>query len=276
MKACLKTQYQFVEALYGELPSARQEEFERHLGSCPACQAQFSSLRATLDFMGRRERSEPDAALWSDFPRQIQQRTAESESRLGARVLSFWRRTSPAAVPSAGTLPKWAWRAAAVLALLAIGILIGRLSWSPPEVQQAEAPPIPALGAEEPPIDQRVSSYMERSKVLLLGIVNIDPSDNGAEALDLQPQKRVSRQLVEEAPGLKQELARSNQDRLLELVSELEMILLQIANLEAQQDLEGVEVIRDGVQRRGLLLRIQLEKSKKPSPKTGPQRRRDI
>ncbi len=276
MKDCQKVQDQFVEALYDDLPPDRQDEFERHLESCPDCQAQFRSYRATLDLMKQRELPQPDAAFWTDFSRQVRLRTADSESRWGARIFRLRRRTSPAAAPPAGTLPQWAWRAAAVVSLLAVGIFIGRLSWTPADLRQVEVQPVPAVGDQKLQVEQRVSRYMERSKALLLGIVNIDPSDNGAEALDLRPQKLVSRQLVEEAPGLKQELARSKDERLLELVSELEMILLQIANLEAEQDLEGVEVIADGVQRRGLLLRIQLEKSKKPSPKTALQSRREI
>jgi hypothetical protein len=48
------------------------------------------------------------------------------------------------------------------------------------------------------------------------------------------------------------------QRRLRELVADLETVLLQIANLESGNDLEAVEFVKQGVENRGLLLKINL------------------
>ena len=58
---------------------------------------------------------------------------------------------------------------------------------------------------------------------------------------------------------LKDDLTDANRRKLYQLVSDLEVILLQIANLESQNDLPAVEMIRSGVDRRGILLKINLE-----------------
>ena len=42
------------------------------------------------------------------------------------------------------------------------------------------------------------------------------------------------------------------------LVEELETILIEIANLEEQEDLPDIELIRDGVDRKGILLKINI------------------
>jgi hypothetical protein len=45
---------------------------------------------------------------------------------------------------------------------------------------------------------------------------------------------------------------------MLQLMNQLELILLQIANLEAEHDLSAVELVRDGIARDGLLLKINI------------------
>jgi hypothetical protein len=79
--------------------------------------------------------------------------------------------------------------------------------------------------------------------------------------------------LVREANYLKNELAESDQERLESLIANLEIILLQIANLESENDLVGIELVKDGIDRQGILMEINLTDlrlSKQPSrkPKT--------
>ena len=64
---------------------------------------------------------------------------------------------------------------------------------------------------------------------------------------------------VKEAAFLKTELTSPDQQRLHNLIADLEVILLQIANLESQIDVDGIEMVKSGVDRRGILLKINLE-----------------
>lgn len=104
----------------------------------------------------------------------------------------------------------------------------------------------------------QAADFIDRSQVLLLGLVNYDPATQDAYAFDLAGKKAYSRDLVNQAPAVLQSLDKPGQRRLRELVSELEVILMQIANLESGQDLEGVELIKQGVDRRGLFLKIDV------------------
>ena len=47
-------------------------------------------------------------------------------------------------------------------------------------------------------------------------------------------------------------------ERVKQLVEELELILLEIANLEEEQDIENIELIKSGIDRKALLLKIYL------------------
>jgi hypothetical protein len=71
-------------------------------------------------------------------------------------------------------------------------------------------------------------------------------------------QKQVSRELIQEASFLKKELAQSDRERLESLIASLEIILLQIANLESENDLDAIDLVRDGINRRGLMMEINL------------------
>ena len=57
------------------------------------------------------------------------------------------------------------------------------------------------------------------------------------------------------------------------LIDDLEVILLQIANLEAEHDVPAIELVRSGVDRRGILLKIQVEQMRRtpaPEPRMPP------
>jgi len=112
---------------------------------------------------------------------------------------------------------------------------------------------------------QRTQNYIERSKTMLLAIVNFDQENDDPFTLGLPYQRQVSQELVQEAAWIKSGLADSRERRLQELVTDLEVILLQIANLEAESDLEAIELVKDGVENRGILLKINLADMRRSS-----------
>jgi hypothetical protein len=275
VKACEHIREQFGEALYGELDAARQLLVDRHLAGCRDCAAHLAALRATLDVMSQRRRAQPDSDFWDRFAGRLDARVAADaadaanaagdalRSRVGSSPLSF-RRWS-------GRGGRWAWQAAAAaLALVAVGIVLGRLSVSPAPEEVVTVPEAAASGPsaapEAAPLRLRVDRYMQRSQTLLLGVVNLDADADGAASLDFAPYRRVSQELIGQAPLLERELSDAGERRLAELVAELELILLQIASLEARQDLEGVDVIREGIDRQALLFRIHLESARTRGP----------
>jgi hypothetical protein len=97
--------------------------------------------------------------------------------------------------------------------------------------------------------------------VLILAVVNADPRTEDPFGLNLPLQKKTSEALVMEAAALKKELGGSDR-RLERLLSDLEMILLQIANLKPEPDSGDIEVIRAGVESRDILFKIKLNEAR--------------
>ena len=244
---CRTSKDRMIEALYGELDPTEKERFDNHLRSCPECASEYSVMGATLRLMDKRERPDPGPEFWDGYWDRLSRRMlweATAEGRrpsLGARFVQIFSR-----------LPRWSYQAAGAVALLLVGILIGSRLINP-------TPPLSTRVVGDSGVVQ-AENYIERSKVLLLGLVNYDAATEDAYAFDLGRKKAMSRELAAEAPAIRGALNERGQKRLRGLVSELEVIMMQIANLGSGQDVEGVELIKQGVDRRGIFLKIDLDR----------------
>lgn len=254
MSDCKKCQALFADALYEELNAEQRHFFKDHIQVCEKCKSEFAEMTSTLRIMNKRIRPEPGQAFWDNYENKLAKRMQE-EKTLEAKSESRWRRF----IRTLNLAPKWAYQTTAALLLIILGIYIGRMMYSPSasEIQQARQL-AGFVSQPEPGIEliSRTQNYIEHSKLILLTMTNFDPETEDPYALNLPYQQQVSRELVHEASFLKKELADSDQRRLQNLITDLEVILLQIANLESEHDLEAVELFREGVNIQGILLRI--------------------
>ncbi len=246
MKPCKQVRRSFIEALYDELDPAAKEHFRAHMRSCIQCRKAFRKMKRAMGVMSQRVRVEPDQQFWDGYYDRLEKRM-QQEKRIAAPQ---WTR--------------WAYRAAAVILLIGIGVILGRLDRTPFE-------PVVHIKPDAPPVvqaklEQRTQDFLGRSEVLLLGLVNFNAESDDAGAVDITRQKALSQDLIQEASFLKRELSDSNDGRLEKLVGDLELILMQIANLEEKEDLPEIELVKNGVDRKGLLLKINLEQMRKEKP----------
>ena len=247
---CRTSKDRMIEALYGELGPSEKERFDEHMRSCQECASEYSVLGATLRLMDKRERPDPGPEFWDGYWDRLSRRKVWEEAGEAPRTSLVAR-----LVRALSGIPRWSYQAAGAAALLLVGILIG---------SRVVAPPAPVStatrGAMESGAVVQAQNYIERSKILLLGLVNYDAAKEDAYAFDLGGKKTVSRELAAEAPAIRGALNARGQKRLRDLVSDLEVIMMQIANLGSGQDVEGVELIKQGVDRRGLFLKIDLDR----------------
>jgi hypothetical protein len=261
-----------IEALYGELDPADKKAFEAHLGACPDCASEYSLLGATLSLMDKRERPDPGQEFWDGYwDRLSRRRTWEAA---GEDVRPSW---TVRLVRAFSRLPRWSYQAAGAAALLLVGVLIGSRLVAPPPAGTG-----PNLAAVAPAAPSgavvQAENFIARSQVLLLGLVNYDPATEDAYAFDMDRKRTLSRELAAEAPALRGALNERGQQRLRELVSELEVIMMQIANLGSGQEAEGIELIKQGVDNRSIFLKIDLDRMARDArgrtPKTEPLKKR--
>ena len=252
MKRCRFWQNRIPEAIYGDLDAKTRAKLDRHLAGCEGCAGIYRGIAATVRKFEARPAPDREPRYWDHYWDRLERRMArETEEPAGAR-----RRAFP-------VLP-WAYGAAGALALVTLGIFIGRTYFrpgvDPAGLTRAAIPgeqPVLETGAAAPLLADRASQYLKRSRVLLLAVVNSDPRAEGAFGLNLPLQKKTSEKLAREAAVLRKELGSSDR-RLERLISDLEMILLQIANLKSDSGISAVEIIKAGVESRDILFKINL------------------
>ena len=257
MISCPRSKDLMMEALYGELGPAEEEAFDAHLRACPDCAAEYSVLGATLRVMDERRRPDPGPAFWDGYwDRLAAKMNGKAAGTAGRAPLSLRLRRAFEG------LPRWSYQAAAGTALIVLGVLIGRAFFGrtgrTPSLPGATAASTATAVSDDPAL--RARRYVERSQVLLLGLVNYDPKTQDVYGFDLAGKKAASRGLAEEAADIRASLKDPRQKKLKELVSELEVILMQIANLDAGNDVDGVELVKQGVRDKGIFLRIDLSR----------------
>ena len=260
--------------LFADLDPEKQARLEAELLASENAAETLRALQATLRLMAERQRPEPPPGFFDGY----QDRLAACLARLEREAASPRRKDRAGREPSQAR--RLALRTSAVALFMVVGVGIGwlffgdrtpqsegRLSGDVPLAEQPAATPLheePApVVLEEPAmqpasLDVRTDRYLNRSKVLLLGLVNLEPGQTDSVALGLPHKQAVARELVDESAVLRGDLADANQAALRDLVEDLEVILLQIANLEAGQDLPAIELVQRGVDRRAILLKINL------------------
>ena len=268
MTECQVCQTLLPDVLYGQLNEDKRNSFESHLGQCEECRREYAQLLACRTELEKRERPEPNPAFWEGYWDRLENRMHREKvlyHEAGSKSPRFnWFRFR---------LPRWAFQAAGAAFLVVVGIVIGRVVLAP------SAPGVPSTTTAQTQISNdmalelasRTESYVTRSNLVLMAIVNFDADSEDPYVLDLPHKQEMSRALVQEAAWLKQGLDSAHERRLQELVSDLEAVLLQIANLEADGEVSAIELVQTGVQGRGIFLKMHLAEVNRPWEQLLPQ-----
>ncbi|TAK53967.1 MAG: zf-HC2 domain-containing protein [Bacteroidetes bacterium] len=292
MRNCKEYQELFVEAYYDELPADEMQELMEHLASCSVCSSEFKKLETTLHVMNKRERVEPDEAYWKQYWNTLS--TSLENARTGKQPSQQQYNIRFASLPgwaygvaamlliAVGLyLGKFLYSpepAEHQQEIVSNDTVLNEQQRTKNEVQSTEVQPpisqqdqgqtLPEHSAARTTtsntkrvtpiinvVDKEARSYLNRSKIMLLGLVNSDEED----PLSLSRQQEVSRSLLQEAIDLKPRLIETDQKRVKQLIEELEVILLQLANIEEESDLPAVELVKKGVDEKSILLKINME-----------------
>lgn len=243
---CRECEGLMFEALYEELSENEKASFNTHLRDCSACTEAYREMSGTLKVMNQRVRKEPDAAFWENYWNNLAPKLQQLKQRPEERKIFSWPRV----------VPGWTYQVAAALVLILLGVIIGKIYFSKPEgPPQIVRTPAPETSIVKTAANERAHSFLQRSELLILGLVN-SPS---SETVDVGYSRKVSGELIREAKLIEPTLTSPEQRKLRRLISDLEIILLQIANLEAEQDMPEIDMVKSGAEKTAILLQINLE-----------------
>ena len=266
-----------VEFLRGELPEADRRRMEEHLAGCERCRSELDAIREAgllLDRHARRPSEQRGELYWQQFAVKVERRVDSAEERETSPSIvrqlldAFVVHRAPFGIGFASAL---------TLMMMMFGV------WSlwlrtPVQQQLASEPAAEQSITLSQPAVQKVSAetraqdYLEQSKVLLIGLMNTDVQSLSSFQPSFQREREVSRKLVSQSVELTASLNDPSQRRLKELIADLQLILVQIANLSTEHGTAGVEIIKGGLEHNDIIFKINLEeiqRTSKPAARNG-------
>lgn len=252
------------EYLSNEASDRQRKEIESHLAVCARCAAELEAIRESLKLLDgnlKRPHEQRTELYWQHFADKVERRIAlESEGATETSILqrildAFVQHRKPFGIGFASAL---------TLVMIGFGIwslwLRNPATQSFPLDQSAQQTVTNASpSAQKVALDLRAQDYLEQSKVLLIGLMNTNTNTLSSSGPLLQREQEVSRKLVAESGDLTSKLNDPSQRQLKELISDLQLILIQIANLGSRHNVPGVEIIQGGIEHNNILFKINLE-----------------
>ena len=260
-KIVIQNLYEYVTGNFSE---SDRKIIEQHLAGCTQCSKELTELQHTMKLVPRNfvdpSKSRPEM-YWQHFAEKVQRRvmSASDEKTLSWQdFILGWvghRRSFIVGFGSAIAL---------IMLTVSVWQLLTFRSEQNEVAGQESRVSIPQVQTAS--LEARTQDYLERSKILLVGLVNEDPAMTAQSKLTFGKQQKVSKELVRESRELTAALGEPSQQRLRRLISDLELILIQIADIEAQDDSPAIELVKSGLERRNILLKINLEELQRPDP----------
>jgi hypothetical protein len=228
---------QIVLHYYGDAEGAA--EIERHLATCPECQAEFARVQSMLRQIEPIEVPEPppgfEEKTWLNLRDRLPQKSG------------FFRRVFFPKIFA----PQQKWIFAGVMGLLIVAaFLAGR--FLPRPVQEVAQQP--AQVNPQRIVLVAVGDHLERSQMLLVEIMNADA--NGP--VDLSNEQAEARELLDSNHLYRVSAQQSGDPQVARLLDQLGRVLAEIANGPAEVSPGDLQQVRHTIQSEGLLFKVRV------------------
>ncbi|MEM7350615.1 MAG: zf-HC2 domain-containing protein [Acidobacteriota bacterium] len=251
-RACRGWRDHLVEAVYGELQGDRRRALDEHLRHCPACRAQLAAFRDTIERVADATPARPQAGTIDLWPRI--DATLDAIDRTPALRPREVRRGLRLGYPAAAAL------AAALLLLgLGLGVFLRAPVDAPHSQHVAEVDE--GSGSGDPELE--FARFLERSTPLLLAVANRQLGGPETVRFDLTAERRVAEHLAQEATSLAATLEGTGLRRQADLLRDLKVVFLQLANLPPDQYHHGLAVVQATLDHRALLFQLSVEEMRR-------------
>lgn len=225
------TQEQIVLHCYGDAKDGA--DIERHLDTCRECRKEFEQVKSLLQEIPVAPVPEPPAYLEQKVWLNLRDRLPQPRSS--------WQLFAPAK-----------WTTAGLVAILVVAAFLAGRFW--PHAHETPKPQAVAQVNPQRVVLVAVGDHLERSQMLLVEILNADPSDRA----DLPGQQELARNLLDDNRLYRQSAQRVGDPEVAHVLDELERVLVEIANAPADPTTNDLREIRTHIQSQDLLFKIQV------------------
>jgi hypothetical protein len=225
--------------LDGELSPEASAAARSHLAGCAACSARARDAEKTLALVDDAWRSELSPLVPAA---RLRARVEEGLTARPARVDRLWWRTGFAD-----------WRIGAAIAVLVMavaGAVTIPLPQNPPARPVSRQPAVP----EPTRVETETSRHLGQTQLLLRSIRNAEDET----VRDVAYERELSRELLMRNRLLRRSAERRNAARAEAVLSEIEPLLLDIANLPEQPALEEMRSLKELIHDQQIIAELQV------------------
>jgi hypothetical protein len=221
---------------YGECSRSEVASIRAHLAGCERCAADYAALAATLGAVSEQQVPERPGDYGAQVWRRLERRISAERTAAPGGIRLLARLSGP-------RLALGATMALLLVVAFVAGIRVGG----------------DGRGGISEPARARillvtVGDHLERSERLLVELVNA----GGADVPDLSLQKAMASRLAADNRLYRQTAGGAGEERIVELLEELERFLVEVANSPTAPSSAELLELKRRAAKRGLLLKIQL------------------
>ena len=244
MKNCPFEKY-LLPFMTNELSSEESGKVRLHIQACENCSQALAEMQDIHKILQSFQRAAAPKLLYADYKRSLARlfEPAPFRKRLGQAVQSSFAAFFIS--PSTG------YRLARTLAILVIGMLIGRFAIMP-----SGAPPVAEMPSVAPALSvsdlQQLNDYFVQSELLLLTIANTSP-DSRMAADDLILSRDVAKKLLLKTTTMQRKAGAINDESIMIFLNHLEFVLLEISNRKDDDVHSAFQEIREMVKEADLV-----------------------
>lgn len=226
-----------------DLETQDREIVASHIENCEECRSRFEKLKIKMNIIKKMDNyPEPDEQYWEKFDGKLKERLSfeniRAEIPVKKKELLNWKTSS--------------YIAAAAVFLIAIFFGWQNNFFSPLKqriLDKDSSGPISVIAS-------RSEKYLSDAKKIIINVLYSEANEDSV--IDISIEKEYAAKLLKESREIRQSLPIKRREELDMLVSDLETVLLQIAHLEAQEDAPEVEIVKDGIRKNSILMKINL------------------
>lgn len=244
MKSFCDFEIYFEGYFHGELSPAEELALQKHLQTCPTCPARIEAYYTLHTALKRYRRPSPPADIRQVYYQQVAL-SYERETFAQKFKLLLYRLTSSRSP---------AFRFAQLLMLVLIGLIAGWILFSSPEPKLYLPPP--SMSTMNSPVSQEeidyVYYYLLASEMILLDI------ENNVEQAEIYLDRELAQTLLIKTFRVHEIALQINNLQLLNFVSQMQLLLHQISNINPSEISDYIDTIRMVIKEANLLSSVKI------------------
>jgi|GEM_PF-1866065 len=238
--------YLVVDYFFDELKSEVKPHFENHLNECKICKEHLESLAEASQVIKAHKREKPTRELLRNYHLQLQNEFGVNEG---------WEFSPKMILDKFILQPSIAIRLAEAFVLILIGIFIGRtFIW-----QQGSNPVSDELFsvASGSSVEQLIlKNYLQQTEMIFLDVANLDPVED-QQLISNLVQSAKYKYLLQKTLLLRERAKEFEDHQLSDVLSQIELILLELYNMEHNAYEETLYLIQQQLKDMHLLIEMK-------------------